>query len=121
VPEPIQSTGINSSVYDPAQDVCSAAPATVSSPPPAHPSGATTLVNKNPPSALPPCLPEKAALAAAAGNLVRATGGVIIGSPTVVGDIPAILVFIGSAISVGATAAALANCEDSAAAQAKAP
>jgi hypothetical protein len=38
-----------------------------------------------------------------------------VGAPTIVGDIPAILTFIGSAITVGATAAALVSCEEAAA------
>jgi hypothetical protein len=76
-------------------------------------------VNKNPPAALQ-CLGERAAAAAAAGNLVRAAGGMAVVSPTVLGAIPAIAGFIGSAIVAAAAAAVLANCEDKAAAKAKA-
>jgi hypothetical protein len=122
VPEPIQSAGSNMCVYDPSQDVSSpaSAPTAEPIPPPGNPAGVTALVNKHPPSSSGQCLSEKAAFAVASGNLVRAAGNVIVGAPTLVGDIPAILTFIGSAITLGATAAALVNCQDDAAMKAKA-
>lgn len=122
MPEPIQSTGSNLCVYDPSQDVSHAVPPprTEPSPPPVDSPGVTTLVNKNPPTTSSQCLPEKAALAAATGSLVRASGAVIFAAPTIAAELPAILGFIGSAITVGATAAALGNCEDKAAAEARA-
>jgi hypothetical protein len=125
VPEPIQSAGRNMSVYEPSQDVSSAAPApeppqSAASAPPPSPPGVTALVNKNPPPASMQCSSEKTALALATGNLVRAAGGMTVATTTIIGAIPAIASFIGSAIAVGATVAALANCEDAAAAKAKA-
>lgn len=125
VPEPTQSVGRNMSVYDPSQDVSSEPPApkppqAVASPPPASPSGVTVLVSKNPPATSLQCVGEKAAFATAAGSLVRAAGGMVVATPTLVAAIPAIASFIASAMAVGATAAVLANCEDDAAAKAKA-
>jgi hypothetical protein len=109
-------------VYDPSQDVSSpaSAPTAEPIPPPGNAAGVTALVNKHPPPASGQCLSEKAAVAVASGNLVRAAGNVIVGAPTLVGDIPAILTFIGSAIALGATAAALVNCHDDAVMKAKA-
>jgi hypothetical protein len=122
VPEPIRSAGSNMCVYDPSQDVSSAASAPTAEPipPPGNPAGVTALVNKHPPPASGQCLSQKAAVAVASGNFVRAAGSVIVGAPTLAGDIPAILTFIGSAITLGATAAALANCQDDAAEKSKA-
>lgn len=125
MPEPVQSAGRNMCVYDASQDVCSAPPAPTSpqttvNPPPASAPGVTALVNKHPPAALQQCLGERVAVAVAAGNLVRAAGGMAAASPTVIGAIPAITSFIGSAIIAGAAAAALANCEEGAAVKTKA-
>ena len=120
MPEPVQSVGRNICEYDPSQDVSRAPPApkpnatdphaTAASPP-----GVAVVVNQNPPAA--PCMAEKAALAAASGTLLRSAGAMAVAAPTLLGELPAILGFIGSAIAVGAAAAQLANCQDEAAAQ----
>jgi len=107
-------------VYDASQDVSSAPPAqkpadTKQSRGPAGPPGTAQLVQQHPPG-LGQCAGEEASLAAAAGVLIRSIGGLTVAAPTGVGEIPAILGFIGSAIAVGAAAAKLANCRDEAAA-----
>jgi hypothetical protein len=105
--------------YDPSQDVSRAPPAPKpNGAAPATPTGVTVLVKQNPPAAQ--CMTEKAALAAASGALLRSAGAMAVSAPTLLGELPAILGFIGSAIAVGATAAQLANCQEEAAAAARA-
>jgi hypothetical protein len=109
--------------YDPSQDVSRAPPAPkpndASAPSPSPASPAVVQLVKQHPPAVGQCVGEEAAFAAASGALIRSIGGLAVGAPTVVGAIPAVLGFIGSAIVVGATAARLANCHDELAGQSK--
>jgi hypothetical protein len=73
------------------------------------------LVSKHPPaSSAAQCTTEKAALLVASGALIRSAGALVVTAPTVLGEIPAITAFIGSAIAVGVTTAMYLNCEDDA-------
>lgn len=108
--------------YDPSQDVSRAPPAPKAidwnpSPAPATSPGAAQLMKHHPP-APGQCFGEEAALAVASGTLIRSLGVLVAAAPSGVGELPAILGFIGSAIAVGATAAQLVHCRDDAAAAA---
>jgi hypothetical protein len=79
------------------------------------------LVDKHPPGGgAHPCAHEGAALVIASGNLLRSAGAMVIASPTLIAEVPAVAAFIGSAIVVGATAAQYLNCTDERDATAKA-
>ncbi len=126
VPEPIQSAGKNVCEYDPSQQMSIAPPAPPSPAPlesrqpPEPPPAVTQLVNKHTATAAAGhCTKEGAALAAASGQLLRSTAAMTVATPTVVAALPAVASFIGSAILVGATAAAYLNCRDELAARTK--
>lgn len=74
------------------------------------------LVSQHPP-AHAECVNEKAALVVASGVLLRTAGALTVAAPTLLGEIPAITAFIGSAMAVGATAAQYVHCRDEAEAQ----
>ena len=130
MPEPIQSVWRNITEHDPSQDVCSEPPAAeifapqaANSSEPAVPSASssapavTLLVSRHPPAGVAArpvaqCLSEEAALLTAGSVLLRSTGALVVTAPTILGEIPAITAFIGSAIAVGVTAAMYLNCRD---------
>lgn len=113
----IQSVASNASVYDPSQHLSLAPPAAASgsqSTAPAPPPAVTLLVKQNPPAAGGACTEEAAKLAAASVNMLRSLGQVVVGAPTVVAEIPAILGFIAAAMLTGAAAADYADCKEKA-------
>jgi hypothetical protein len=88
---------------------------------PELPPAVTHLVsNHKPTSAGGECTKEAATLVVATGSLLGSLGGLVVAAPTLIGEIPAILKFIGSAAAVGAAAATYANCKDEAAAKSEA-
>jgi hypothetical protein len=110
----IQSVGSNTSVYDPSPHMSSAPPASASgAPPSASPPAVTQLVKQNPPAgAGNSCVAEGTALAAATANLLGSLGRVVVGAPTLIAEVPALLGFIAAAMQTGAAAANYANCKD---------
>lgn len=89
--------------------------------PPELPPAVTQLVsNHKPTSTGGQCTREAATLVAATGSMLGSLAGLVVAAPTVIGEIPAILKFIGSAAAVGAAAATYASCKDEAAAKSEA-
>ena len=122
MPESIQSVGSRASQYSSPSLEVSLAPPTPnpnelqSRQPPELPPAVTRLVsNHQPTSTVGECTKEAAALVVATGSLLGSIGGLVVAAPTLIGEIPAILKFIGSAAAVGAAAATYANCKDEAA------
>jgi len=117
----------NASQYSPSEAVSVAPPASKpdelqSRPPPEPPPPAVTqLVNNHKPTpAVGQCTNEAAGLISASGRMLGSVGAMVVASPTLIGELPAILAFIGNAAALGAAAALYANCKDEVAAQSKA-
>jgi len=90
-------------------------------PPEPPPPAVSKLVNNHrPPSAVGQCTNEAAALVAAGGRMLGSVGAMVVAAPTLIGEVPLILGFIGNAAALGAAAAMYANCKDQVAATSKA-
>lgn len=74
----------------------------------------TLLVKQNPPAGANSCSNEGAALAVAGANVLGSLGRVVVGAPTLIAEIPAILGFIAASVAAGAAAAKYVDCREQA-------
>ena len=118
----IQSVSSNASCVHDASEYLSIAPA-----PPLEPAASgepscqsaaapavIQLLKQNPPGGANSCTEEGVALAIAGANVLGSLGRVVVAAPSVVGEIPALLGFIASAMVAGAAAAKYVDCKEQA-------
>jgi hypothetical protein len=121
MPEPIQSGGAATSLYDASLDICDGLQTRDPYPPgaaatdhglPAADPAVLTLVNGHDSRTKTDCRPQQVAVAQAGVAVAGSLAAMAAATPTLLGVLPGIVGFIGSAVALGKTVADYQNCED---------